>query len=252
MPIGIIVIGDEILQGFTKDTNSNWLSKRLWNLGYRVERVVVIGDEISEISETLRDFLKRFDTIFVCGGLGPTPDDKTFEALGIALRRELVKSEKALKRLREVQKFLYERGMEKSLKLSRGAEKMAFVPEDSVILKNSLGAAPGLLIHEKNSKIFVLPGVPLELKSIFSEEIEKKYLKPLSKKYVGEILLKAHTEASLYKFLQELEKKHPEVSIGSYPDILSKEVTIRVIGDEDKVKEVLREVEKGLNLQQSP
>src|SRR5206468_5959855 len=88
----IIVVGNEILAGFTVDTNSNWLAGRLFRAGYPVRMMTTVGDVDPDIVAAIRDHAARreLSRIFVCGGLGPTPDDRTYVALTRALNQELV------------------------------------------------------------------------------------------------------------------------------------------------------------------
>ena len=88
----IIVVGNEILAGFTVDTNSNWLAGRLFRAGYPVRMMTTVGDVDADIVAAIRDHAARpeLSRIFVCGGLGPTPDDRTYVALARALNQPLV------------------------------------------------------------------------------------------------------------------------------------------------------------------
>src|SRR2546422_8420998 len=88
----IVAVGDELLAGFTLDTNSNWLAGRLRLLGFPLKRITVVRDRHAEIVEQLRRDLDdpEVEDVFCSGGLGPTPDDRTFEAVAAALGRELV------------------------------------------------------------------------------------------------------------------------------------------------------------------
>ena len=82
----IIVVGNEILRGFTVDTNSNWLAMRLFRCGFPVRLITTVGDVDADIVSAVHEHVKRpeLTRIFVCGGLGPTPDDRTYIALGRA------------------------------------------------------------------------------------------------------------------------------------------------------------------------
>src|SRR2546421_4213123 len=88
----IIVVGHEILRGFTVDTNSNWLAARLFRCGYPVRTITTIGDVDVDIVSAIRDHIQRpeLSPIFVCGGPGPTPDDPSYLALGRALDQRLI------------------------------------------------------------------------------------------------------------------------------------------------------------------
>src|SRR2546430_16044906 len=88
----IIVVGNEILAGFTVDTNSNWLAGRLFRVGYPARLMTTVGDGDADIVAAIRDHAARRELwrIFVCGGLGPTPDDRTYVALARALNQDLL------------------------------------------------------------------------------------------------------------------------------------------------------------------
>ena len=88
----IIVIGDEILKGQIQDTNTFFLTQELKSCGIRVDRVIILPDDIDEISTEVRNFCEKFTFVFSCGGVGPTHDDVTFEAIAKAFGQELVTS----------------------------------------------------------------------------------------------------------------------------------------------------------------
>jgi molybdopterin-biosynthesis enzyme MoeA-like protein len=100
--------------------------------------------------------------------------------------------------------------------------------------------APGLVYEAESKRLFVLPGVPLEMKGIFTEELEPAYLTGRSAAVVRELRFTFAVEARFYPVMRELEQSHPEVSVGSYPNFESKELVIRCIGeDERQVEEAL-------------
>ena len=128
-----------------------------------------MGDDVCEISSVINESLERgIDCLIVSGGLGPTPDDKTLEGVSSALGRKLELNEKALDMMRKS----YER-LSIGYQLSDFRLKMAMMPKDSIPIQNTIGIAPGVLIEVKSRqrssrRIFCLPGVPMELKGIFS------------------------------------------------------------------------------------
>src|SRR5215470_16031004 len=97
----IIPIGDELVAGFTLDTNSHWLAEQLRLLGFPVKRITVVRDRQEEIVEQFRRDLcdPEVEDLFCSGGLGPTPDDRTFEAVGAALGREMITWQPVLERI---------------------------------------------------------------------------------------------------------------------------------------------------------
>src|ERR1700736_2828270 len=86
----VIAVGDELLRGYTIDSNTNWLAQRLYALGYPLRRAHIVADVREEIVAAVRgEIERRPDCLFLCGGLGPTPDDRTLSALAVAIDRPL-------------------------------------------------------------------------------------------------------------------------------------------------------------------
>src|ERR1700716_3597142 len=162
----IVAIGDELVGGFTLDTNSHWLAERLRLLGFPVKRVTAIRDRPQEIVEQVRRELIDDDVrqVFLSGGLGPTPDDRTFAALAEALGRDLVVWEETRARIERRVRRMHEAGLLDSPELTEGNLRMARIPaEPAHVFKNKRGMAPGVMYEMSGKRIFVLPGVPLSL-----------------------------------------------------------------------------------------
>ncbi len=179
--VEILCIGDELLSGLVLNTNSRWLSRRITEIGGNVKRSTVIGDEICDISSAIRESLAReIDWLVISGGLGPTHDDLTLEGISTALGVELKLDDKAI----EMLKKSYER-LSLDYQLNEIRLKMARVPFGSIPIQNPVGIAPSVLIEtaSRNSsriKIACLPGVPNEMKPVFSTSIV-----PLLRNLVG-------------------------------------------------------------------
>jgi molybdenum cofactor synthesis domain-containing protein len=244
MPLSsIVAIGDELVGGFTLDTNSHWMAERLRLLGYPVKHVTQIRDKPAEIVEQVHRELRDPDVtdVFVTGGLGPTPDDRTFAALADALGKELVIWEETrLKIERRVQR-MHSMGLLESADVTEGNLRMARIPAGPAhVFKNRRGMAPGGLYEAGGKRIFVLPGVPMEMKGIFTEEIEPEFLSGGSAATVRELRFTFAVEARFYPLMRELEQTYPDVSVGSYPNFETKELVIRVLGaDSKRVEEAL-------------
>jgi nicotinamide-nucleotide amidase len=233
----IVAIGDELVGGFTLDTNSHWITERLRILGYPAKRVTQIRDRPAEIVEHVRRELDDGEVthIFVSGGLGPTPDDRTFASLAEALGRELVIWEETRARIeRRVQK-MHEAGLLESPDLTEGNLRMARIPANPVhVFKNRRGMAPGVVYEASGKRIFVLPGIPREMTSIFTEELEPQFLSEGSAAAVRELRFTFAVEARFYPVMREMEETFPDVSIGSYPNFETKELVIRCAGTDAK------------------
>jgi molybdopterin-biosynthesis enzyme MoeA-like protein len=230
-----VAVGDELLAGFTLDTNSHWLAERLRRLGYPLKRVSTVKDRQADIVEALHRDLGDPDLteVFCCGGLGPTPDDRTFAAVAAALGRDLVVEAEVKARIERRVRRMHEAGLIESDQLTEGNLRMARIPAGPAhVFRNRRGMAPGLLYQVGSTRLFVLPGVPLELKGIFTEEIEPDHLAGRHGATVRELRFQFAVEARFYPVLRELEESHPEVSVGSYPNFETKELVIRCIGDD--------------------
>ena len=244
----IVAIGDELVGGFTLDTNSHWLAERLRLLGYPVKRMTAIRDRPHEIVEQIRRELADAEVkdVFCCGGLGPTPDDRTFASMAEALGRNLIIWEDTRARIERRVKRMHEAGLLESPDVTEGNLRMARIPaEPAHVFKNRRGMAPGVVYEAEGKRIFVLPGVPLEMKSIFTEELESEFLAAGSAATVRELRFSFAVEARFYPLMRELEESHPEVSVGSYPNFETKELVIRCLGlDPKKVDAVIELVRR--------
>jgi molybdenum cofactor synthesis domain-containing protein len=166
--VEIIATGDELLYGRILDTNSHWIAQRVAELGAKLRRVTIIGDEPETIAEALNDALKR-DAHFIIfsGGLGPSEDDLTVDSIGEALGLRTVLDEEGAEKIRTVYR---RRGITDDASYRRG-ERMARVLEGSMPLQNSVGFAVGMCVEEAGKKICTLPGVPSEMRGMFDAHV---------------------------------------------------------------------------------
>jgi len=195
----ILVIGNEILNGKTLDTNSRFLADKLFMRGINVIRRLTIPDTIDIIIEEVRKNSQICDFLFSMGGIGPTPDDLTRQAFADAFNLPLVRNPEAERIMRE---YCGERINEIRL-------RMADLPENCELIPNSNSSAPGFIINN----CFVFPGVPELLESMY-EEIEHKLpsLPRFMKKMKTDFF-----EGDYADIMEEVQRKFPEVQIGSYP-----------------------------------
>jgi nicotinamide-nucleotide amidase len=252
----IVAIGDELLAGFTLDTNSHWIAERLRGAGFPLKRISVVRDTHEEIVEQLRRDLAdpEVEVVFCSGGLGPTPDDRTLEAVAAALGRELVTWQPVLERIERRVRRLHEAGLIDSAQVSEGNVRMARIPErPDHVFRNRRGMAPAVMYQVEGCRLFILPGVPIELKGIFTEELEPEFLAGRAAPIVHELRFVLAIEARFYPVMRELEVSHPDVSVGSYPDFQSRELTIRFSGAEERrvieAMEIVRERVRPMGLE---
>ena len=160
----VLAVGSELLGTTRLDTNSLWLTGELEAIGVRVTRKACVGDSFDDLLAELAWALERSPLLFVTGGLGPTADDRTKEAVAELLGRRLVRDEAILARLRE-------RWRKRGREMPEVNAKQADVIEGSVVLPNRRGTAPAYLVETEGKTIVLLPGVPWEMKGIFAESV---------------------------------------------------------------------------------
>lgn len=160
----LIIVGDEILSGFTQDTNSCYLSRRLFELSLGVDRSTVVGDSVEGIEAAISDALSRSSLIVMTGGLGPTDDDVTKKAVSKAFNAPLILEEELVERVRA--RFSRRKISMPDLNINQG-----LLPRGAIVLENRLGTAPGLMIEQGDKLFFALPGVPVEMRAVFESGI---------------------------------------------------------------------------------
>ncbi|QKW34886.1 CinA family nicotinamide mononucleotide deamidase-related protein [Actinomadura sp. NAK00032] len=164
MRVELLTVGDELLLGDTVNGNAAWLGRRLADHGVEVTRSVVVGDELDVIVAAVQAALGRADAVITTGGLGPTYDDVTRDALAAAAGVPLVRDPELEARLRE-------RTARAGRELRPMALRMADVPKGAGVLANSAGSAPGLRVELPGGVVYALPGVPFEMRTIMDEAV---------------------------------------------------------------------------------
>jgi nicotinamide-nucleotide amidase len=160
----ILAVGSELLGTTRLDTNSLFLAGELEAIGLRVVRKACVGDGWDDLLAELAFALSRTPLLVVTGGLGPTEDDRTKEAVAALLGRGLVRDEEILERLRE-------RWRKRGREMPAVNAKQADVVEGALVLPNRRGTAPGYLVEDAGRTIVLLPGVPWEMKALFTESV---------------------------------------------------------------------------------
>ena len=197
----IIIIGNEILSGRTKDTNTSTLATWLNSLGVSVTEVRVIPDLENVIVETLNNLRKTYNYVFTTGGIGPTHDDITAKSVSKAFGVKYQIHKEAFKILESY----YKVG-----EFNEGRQKMVWMPENANLILNPTSGAPGFSVEN----VFCLPGVPSILKSM---------LGALKNNVVGGKPILSHTislrtvESEIASSLTKVQNNNKDVEIGSYP-----------------------------------
>src|SRR6267378_5084881 len=163
----IISVGNELLIGHTLDTNSHWIAKRFTKFGWTLQRITVLRDSLPAMKDGVTGALRRKpDLLITLGGLGPTHDDMTLKGVALALNKRLALNPEALAMV----KARYS-ALEASTGLTRFRRKMATLPEGAEPLPNPVGTAPGVTIKVGTTSLISLPGVPSEMKAIFTASV---------------------------------------------------------------------------------
>lgn len=199
----IIVIGDEILSGRTKDKNIGWLAEQLGAMGITLREARIIPDIKQVIIDTVLELSAQCDLVFTSGGIGPTHDDITTDAIAAAFGKQVIRHP-------EAEAVLQKHYQNTDLEFNAARQKMADIPMDATLIDNPLSAAPGFILEN----VHVLPGVPSILQAMFEG---------LSARLPGGVVMTRITvqcatgEGSIATILADVQAAHDGISIGSYP-----------------------------------
>ncbi|HHS13638.1 MAG TPA: competence/damage-inducible protein A [bacterium] len=206
---GIICVGDELTTGLILNGNGTFLARTLTDAGLSVLWIKTVGDEVDLIAGALDEAFSRVDLCVVSGGLGPTSDDKTIEAASCYFHSPLEMRSEVIRRLEARFRTL-------NRPMPACNRKQGLLPKNAVLLDNSLGTAPGLLIEKENRRFFFVPGVPAEMKAIVREEIIPRVAS--SAGFQSRMLLTFGVpESELYEKILDFEKQVPGIRLAFLP-----------------------------------
>jgi len=215
--VGILVVGNEILEGLVLDTNSHWVINRLKALNLRVKERMTVRDVVEEIALGIRRLLSDgCSLIITIGGLGPTHDDVTLRGVAEALGLQMELNEEALEMVSRRYRELYSMGLVETGEITDARRKMAVLPRGARPLENLVGGAPGVVIDLDGGMIISLPGVPEEMRWIFENR-----LIPLLGGGEGAILveriisLSVGDETTLSPMIDEVMRSIPNIYVKS-------------------------------------
>jgi molybdenum cofactor synthesis domain-containing protein len=213
MRVAIVTVGDELLNGDTANTNARWLGQQLTDRGVTVERVTVVPDRVPDIARVVNEYRAEHEAVIVTGGLGPTPDDRTMEAVAAAVGREVRQNAEVLEDLTD-QGYAAEDLTPNTTAIPAGARP----------LHNPVGVAPGAVVES----VYVLPGVPEEMQAMFETVADE---------FAGEPTHTATVPAGEpeSQLLDRIEAVHErfDVDVASYPGAGVVRLTVR--GDDADV-----------------
>ena len=199
----ILIIGDEILSGRTKDKNIGWIAEQLNQLGIDLHEARVIADVEEVIMRHVIELSDAYDYVFTSGGIGPTHDDITTASIAKAFGKKVIRHEEAVRRL-----LAHYEGTD--IPFNEARQKMADIPEDATLIDNPASAAPGFILHN----VHVMAGVPSILQSMF--EGLKDTLEGGAKRMRLTVQC-AIGEGTIATIMEKAANEFMGLSVGSYP-----------------------------------
>ena len=215
--VGILVIGNEILDGVILDTNSQWIIQQLKPLNYTVAETITVRDDTTEIAKAInRMHQDHISMVITTGGLGPTHDDMTLLGVAEAFNLPMEINQTAYSIVERQYRYYYEKGVVDTLEITDARRKMAVFPQGATPLDNRAGGAPGVLLDRGDISVVSLPGVPSELKWIFENQLKPILKDQMQGHYYEKIIhLNLRDESTLAPLIDEAMKTDPEVYIKS-------------------------------------
>jgi molybdenum cofactor synthesis domain-containing protein len=201
----LCVIGDEILSGRTKDKNIGYIADHLTTIGIQLKEVRVVPDEEPEIVAAVNALRARYTYVFTTGGIGPTHDDITADAIAKAFGVGIDVDERALTPMKA---YFERRGVE----LTPARLRMARIPFGAELVENSVSIAPGFML----GNVVVMAGIPSIMQVML--DAATKYLKT-GRKMLSAALDLHRPEGEIADMFEDLQKRYPDVPMGSYPFI---------------------------------
>lgn len=241
MTVEIICVGTELLLGNIVNTNAAYLAQKCALLGLSSYYQSVVGDNAERLTEAIRTAAGRSDVVILSGGLGPTEDDLTKETAAGVMGKELIMDEESKSAIAE---YFRRRGVEPT----DNNWKQAMIPKGAIVLKNHNGTAPGVIIHENNTHVILLPGPPNELIPMFEESVAP-YLAALWPGVIYSRMVKTcgTSESKIETILKDLIDAQTNPTIATYAK--TGEVHIRVTAkaeDEKEAKKLIKPLVKEL------
>jgi molybdenum cofactor synthesis domain-containing protein len=227
----IVTTGNEVLNGDILDTNTSWLCKRLTHMGGFVASAALVRDDVDAIAREIRAGLDRgASLVTTLGGLGPTADDLTLQAVAQATGHALTLQQDALAQVARKYQDLAAAGEVLHSEMTPAREKMALLPAGALPLENLVGAAPGVYLSLADAAIVSLPGVPAEMKGIFDGALQPFLVALFGVNVYIEktALVSSGDESVLAPILHAVAQQYPAIYLKSHAQRFGPDVAFRV------------------------
>ncbi|MEM1628536.1 MAG: molybdopterin-binding protein [Desulfurococcaceae archaeon] len=233
----VIVVGTELLKGIVIDTNSHWLAGKLTSLGIEVKRIIVVPDSVEDIEEVVRRSIELADIVLITGGLGFTEDDVTLQGVAKALNVDLELNREALEMIRS---------RAGSLDHTR-LVKAAFIPKGGNPLPNDVGISPGVFIKTNNKYIIVMPGVPVEMETMFQKHVEPMLIEICGRISKTITVITGHSiEAEVDERIKRLRLKYPMAYFKTHAEMPVR-ISVTITGrNEEEINDLLKKIVEDL------
>ncbi|AUS96444.1 competence/damage-inducible protein A [Clostridium thermosuccinogenes] len=216
----ILAVGTELLMGQIANTNAQYISGRLPEVGVNVYYHSVVGDNPKRLKDCLEIALKRSDAVIMTGGLGPTQDDLTKETVAETLGKKLVLHEESLKKIEEY-------FAKTNRPMAKNNIKQAYLPEGCIVISNNNGTAPGCIIESGGKVVIMLPGPPSEMKPMFEDTVIPYFLNKAKSMLVSKhIRMIGIGESAMEEKIMDLIQNQTNPTIAPYAK--EGEVTLRI------------------------
>ena len=232
----ILVIGDEILSGRTRDSNLHYLSCELTKIGINLQEARIIPDNATEIINAVKWLSSKYDYLFTSGGIGPTHDDITADCIAEAFETEINIREDAFKLLENYY-------LTQNIEFNNSRQRMARIPNSAKLIDNPISVAPGFQLEN----VFVMAGVP----NIFQSMVKSVIPSLLSgKPILSKSVRIPRGEGEIAAALKKIASDHENVSIGSYPyndgDKFGTNIVVRGV-DKNELQNIAEKLESTLS-----
>ncbi len=244
----IVTVGTEILLGNIVNTNSAYLAVECANLGLTVYYQSVVGDNEERMKAVIRTALDRSDVVILTGGLGPTEDDLTKEVTAEVMGMPLVEDAHSKERIERYMKEYKKNNSQR--RITSNNYKQALIPEGALVLDNHNGTAPGLILEKDGKIAILLPGPPVELKPMFTEEVYP-YLRKKQPEIIYSQVVKicGIGESQVAEDIQDMIQAQTNPTIAPYAKIGEVHLRITAKASDEKegkklIKPVVRELKR--------
>ncbi len=243
MVVELITVGTEILMGNIVNTNAQYMAANLTKLGAVIQYQETVGDNRERLSEVFKTAMSRADIVILSGGLGPTEDDLTRDVCAEVLHMPLKENP-------AIRSGIEDYVRKGNFKLTDNNFRQAMVPEGALVLENSNGTAPGLILRDGARSAVLLPGPPHEMKPMFEEQVVP-YIRSLSPEHLASVMIKIAGigESQVEDTLLDLIDRQTNPTIATYAKLGEVDVRVTAKADseakaEELLKPVVREIVK--------